>query len=118
MELLNSIGLPDEIGFEIYPSTLKKLFHCEKNHDEYILELQKKCSEIYEKNNLGNMNISGDANICIKSYNGNKKMVTEKLCIINLLYNYFNNSTYKYNGKMYFNQIVTEMESFYENEIK
>lgn len=118
MKLLNSIGLPDEIGFEIYPNTFKNLFKCEKDYDEYILELQKKCSRIYEKYNLGNMNINGDVNICIKSYNGNKKIVTEKLCIINLLYNYFNNSTYKYNGKIYFNQNAIEAELFYENEIK
>lgn len=116
MKLLNNIGLPDEIGFEIYPDTLKSLFNCEKDHDTYILELQKKCGKLYEKYGLVTLNIKGDANICIKSYNGNKKVVTEKLCIINLLYNYFNDSTYKYNGKVYFDQNTSE--EFYEKEIK
>ena len=118
MELLENVGLPNEIGFEIYKEVMDNLFYTKEDAEDYILELRKRCSKIYEKYELGNMNIKGDANICIKSYNGKKKIVTEKLCIINALYNYFDNSTYKYNGKIYFNQNSSETEEFYKNEIE
>ena len=116
MKLLNNIGLPDEIGFEIV-NNFQSFFDDKKDYINFNKKIKEKHIEIYNKYGIKDIIFIRDGDLCVKSYSGNKKIVTEELCIINNIYSFFNSDINKNRDTIYFNQDNKKEREYIEKEI-
>ena len=100
MKLLNNTGFFDEIGFAIY--YFGCFFDHEKDYIEFLSNLQTKCDFIYDRYGPRDIRINSYENLCIKSFDGVKKIMTEELCMVQILYSYFNDENHCFLELNYF----------------
>lgn len=125
-DLLNSYGLPNEIGFEI--KDIEKFFDNTNDYKRLVRECEVKGSEIFESYGIPNtLFFSIPFKFSIESYDGKKVIAIDKFYIMNAIYNYFNEEE-KYSGSIYFNhndekevkikEEIKELKQFLSDKIK
>ena len=95
-ELLNSIEIPNGIGFEITPDTTFLLLENEKNKDIFIDMIGKSYISIFEKYGIVSY-IPMYAGLCIHTNNNKKVVSISNSAFLDSFFNFFNYSENEYN---------------------
>ena len=100
-EILNNLGLPNDIGFEISLKTLRSLLNRDA-YDNLYLTIRKMFDKVTESIGLDeSLNLGISMDFTIKFKDGQKIIVMDEYTIIQSIYKYFN-TDYEYSNDVNF----------------
>lgn len=100
-EILNSLGLPNDIGFEISLKTLRSLLNRDA-YDNLYLTIRKMFDKVTESIGLDeSLNLGISMDFTIKFKDGQKIIAMDEYTIIQSIYKYFN-TDYEYSNDVNF----------------
>lgn len=100
-EILNNLGLPNDIGFEISLKTLRSLLNRDA-YDNLYLTIRKMFDKVTESIGLDeSLNLGISMDFTIKFKDGQKIIAMDEYTIIQSIYKYFN-SDYEYSNDVNF----------------
>lgn len=123
-EILNNLGLPNDIGFEISLKTLRSLLNRDA-YDNLYLTIRKMFDKVTESIGLDeSLNLGISMDFTIKFKDGQKIIVMDEYTIIQSIYKYFN-TDYEYSNDVNFaleekeklNAELKKLKDFLRNKI-
>ena len=100
-EILNNLGLPNDIGFEISLKTLRSLLNRDA-YDNLYLTIRKMFDKVTESIGLDeSLNLGISMDFTIKFKDGQKIIAMDEYTIIQSIYKYFN-TDYEYSNDVNF----------------
>jgi len=105
---INSLEIPNEVGFNIALNTILACFDSEKDKKEFMNKFLKKTSFLSDYGE--NLNIDLIITFSIQSFDGEKYFKISEFGIINTLYIYFNAEFPFEKHRLYFNNSINNAE--------